>query len=167
MVCSVDANACERDLHNTNAGVMGQNAGKQLRPRNDISPELYIPYSTGLLGSFSPYRGMSLPPDLTCYECHAPVHHYGAECPTRFVRVRGEAPPGWRIGAGGIVEKNPAAWNGTELTDAARAEYRGFVARLNLVAHGTHPVTVDEIVAATPPAPRRPLPRAGGAGRRS
>ena len=127
------------------------------RPRA-VSDELAIPYSTGLLGSFSPYRGVLLPHDLTCF--------VGSECPTRFARVRGEAPPGWKIDSPGVVTKNPSAWNGSDLTDAARAEYRGFITRLSLVAHSTHPVTVDEIVAATPAAPRRPLPRPAGAGRR-
>ena len=135
------------------------------RPRA-VSDELAIPYSTGLLGSFSPYRGVSLLHDLTCFECNAASHHFGSECPTRFARVRGEAPPGWKIDSPGAVTKNPSAWNGSDLTDAARAEYRGFIARLSLVAHSTHPVTVDEIVAATPAAPRRPLPRPAGAGRR-
>ena len=156
-----------RDLHNAVGGSLGQHAGNVgQRPRAAFSDELYIPYSAGLLGSYSPYRGMALPNDLTCFECHAAVHHFGAECPTRFARVRGEVPPGWKIDGPGAVSKNPAAWNGTELTDAARAEYRGFVTRLSLVAHGTHPVTVDEITGAAPPAPRRPLPRADGAGRR-
>jgi len=107
-----------------------------------------------------------MPPDLTCFECNATASHYGAECPTRFARVRGEAPPGWKIDGPGAVSKNPAAWNGPELTDAARAEYRGFITRLSLIAHGTHPVTTDEITAAAPVAARRPLPRAEGAGRR-
>ena len=136
------------------------------RPRAALSDELYIPYSTGLLGAYSPYRGISLPPELTCFECNAAVHHFGNECPTRFARVRGEAPPGWKIDGPGAVSKNPAAWTGPELTDAARAEYRGFITRLALVPHATHPVTADEIVAPAPPAPRRPAPRLDGSGRR-
>ena len=156
-----------QDLHNAAGGSLGQNLHHTgQRPRAPFSDELYIPYSTGLLGSYSPYRNVALPPDLTCFECRATNHHFGGECPTRFARVRGEAPPGWKIDGPGAVSKNPAAWNGAELTDAARAEYRAFITRLSLGAHGTHPVTADEIVAAAPPAPRRPLPRFDGGGRR-
>ena len=39
------------------------------------SDELYIPYSPGLLGSFSPYRGLSFPSGLSCYECGALRQH--------------------------------------------------------------------------------------------
>jgi hypothetical protein len=130
------------------------------------SDELYIPYSAGMLGSFSPYRALAMPPSLTCYECGAMQQHYGNECPTRFVRVRGEAPPGWKIGPGGSVTKDPAAWNGSELTDAARAQYRDFVAKFPLVAHAAYSILVDEITGAVPAPPRRPLPRPSGGGRR-
>ena len=159
-----------QDLHNASGGSLGQNLHNTgQRPRVPFSDELYVPYSTGLLGilgSYSPYRNVQLPPDLTCFECRTTNHHFGGECPTRFARVRGEAPPGWKIDGPGVVSKTPAAWNGSELTDAARAEYRAFITRLALPAHGTHPVTADEIVAAAPPAPRRPLPRYDGGGRR-
>jgi hypothetical protein len=155
-----------RDLHNAVGASLGQNLyNTGQRPRAAFSDELYIPYSTGMLGSYSPYRAMPLPHDLTCFECHAVRQHYGGECPTRFARVRGEAPPGWKIDGPGVVSKDPAAWNGTELTDAARAAYQGFLTRTALIPHGTHPVTVEEITAAAPPAPRRPLPR-DNAGRR-
>jgi hypothetical protein len=119
-----------------------------------------------MLGSFSPYRALALPASLTCYECGALQQHYGNECPTRFVRVRGEAPPGWKIGPGGSVTKDPAAWNGSDLTDAARAQYRDFVAKFPLVAHASYTVSVDEITGAVPAPPRRPLPRSAGGGRR-
>ncbi len=89
------------------------------------SDSLCIPYSPGLLGSFSPYRGVPFPPDLRCYECGALQQHYAAECPT----VRGEQPPGWMMDQMGAVVKDPAAWNGPDLTDAARAKYRDFLSR--------------------------------------
>ena len=90
---------------------------------------LCIPYSLGLLGSFSPYRGVPFPPDLRCYECGALQQHYAAECPARFARVRGEPPPGWMTDQSGAVVKDPAAWNGPDLTDAARAKCRDFISR--------------------------------------
>ena len=46
----------------------------------------------------------------------------------------------------GAVVKDEAAWNGTDLTDAARAQFRTFLDKLSLVAHGTHPVSRDEIL---------------------
>jgi hypothetical protein len=127
---------------------------------------LYIPYSTGMLGSFSPYRATALPVSLTCYECSAVRDHYGNECPLRFIRVRGEAPPGWQPGPNGGVQKDPAAWAGTELTSAARAKYRDFLAKFPLMAHISYPITVDEITGVSPPAPRHPLPRPSGGRRR-
>ena len=130
------------------------------------SDELFIPYSTGLLGSFSPYRASPLPQTLGCYECGAVQQHFGNECPSRFARVRGEAPPGWKIGPAGAVSKDPAAWTGSDLTDAARTQYRDFLAKFVLLPHHTFPVSVDEIVGAAPPPPRRPLPKPGGGGRR-
>ena len=43
------------------------------------SNELFIQHSAALLGSYSPYRGLSLPPNLTCFECNAPREHYANE----------------------------------------------------------------------------------------
>ena len=69
-----------RDLHTAVGGALGQHTGNVgQRPRAAFSDELYIPSSAGLLGSYSPYRGMALPNDLTCFECHAAVHHFGAD----------------------------------------------------------------------------------------
>jgi hypothetical protein len=133
---------------------------------NGLSDELFIPYSTGLLGSFSPYRAFPLPQNLVCFECGAPQQHFGNECPSRFARVRGEAPPGWKIGPAGAVAKDPAAWNGSDLSDAARAQYRDFLAKFSLLPHASYFVSVDEITGATPAPPRRPLPRSIGGGRR-
>jgi len=130
------------------------------------SDELFIPYSTGMLGSFSPYRTTPLPATLNCYECGAQQMHFGTECPTRFARVRGEAPPGWKIGPTGAVTKDPAAWNGSELTDAARAQYRDFLAKFPLASHASYVISVDEITGPAPVAPRRPLPKPAGGGRR-
>ncbi len=100
-----------------------------------------------------------LPPNLTCFECGAFRQHYGAECPARFVRVRGEAPPGWKMDQLGAVVKDPAAWNGPDLTDAARAQFRAFLDKFSLMAHGTFPVSRDQIFGPAPVPPRRPLPR--------
>jgi hypothetical protein len=119
-----------------------------------------------MLGSFSPYRTTPLLATLNCYECGAQQTHFGTECPTRFVRVRGEAPPGWKIGPTGAVTKDPAAWNGSELTDAARAQYRDFLAKFPLAAHASYAISVDEITGPAPVAPRRPLPKPAGGGRR-
>ena len=122
---------------------------------------LCIPYSPGLLGSFSPYRGVPFPPDLRCYECCALQQHYAAECPARFARVRGEPPPGWMTDQSGAVVKDLAAWNGPDLTDAARAKYRDFISRFALMPHLTFPVASDDILGPTPAPLRRPLPRFG------
>ncbi len=129
-----------------------------------ISEELNIPYSAGMLGSFSQYRSSSLPRELTCFECQAVQHHYATKCPSRFVRVRGEAPPGWRVDTPGRAVKDDAAWNGQELTDAARARYLEFVAKFSLPAHGAFPITVEEIVG-TAPVPMRCLISRPGRGR--
>lgn len=125
------------------------------------SDELYIPYSTGLLGSFSPYRGLPIPSGLTCYECGAFRQHYANECPARFVRVRGEPPPGWKVDRQGAVAKEATDWVGDNLTDAARARFGAFLDKLSLVAHGTHPVSREEILGPSPVPPRRPLPKLG------
>ena len=130
------------------------------------SDDLYIPRSTSLLGSYTPYRGFSLPQSLTCFECNAWREHYANECPARFVRVRGEAPPGWKVERGsGAVVKDQDAWNGPELKDAARARYRDFLGKFGLVPHTTQPVTVEDITGPAPPAPRRALPRPSSGGR--
>ena len=80
----------------------------------------YISVFGRVLGAYSPYRGLSLPPDLTCFECNAAVHHFGNDCPTRFARVRGETRPGgWPIDGPGGVSKNQAGLLG------AYSLYRG------------------------------------------
>jgi hypothetical protein len=40
-------------------------------------------------------------------------HCHATECPSRFVRARGEAPPGWLVDTSGRAEKDDAAWNGS------------------------------------------------------
>ena len=146
----------------------GAGANGQRRPESTYtSDELCIPYSTGMLGSFSPYRSSPYPRELTCFECQAVQHHYATECPSRFVRVRGEAPPGWRVDTPGRAVKDDAAWNGQELTDAARARYLEFVAKFSLPAHGAFPITVEEIVGTAPVPMRCLISRPGrGIGRR-
>ena len=80
----------------------------------------YISVFGRVLGAYSPYRGLSLPPDLTRFECKAAVHHFGNDCPTRFARVRGETRPGgWPIDGPGVVSKNQAGLLG------AYSLYRG------------------------------------------
>ena len=80
----------------------------------------YISVFGRVLGAYSPYRGLSLPPDLTRFECKAAVHHFGNDCPIRFARVRGETRPGgWPIDGPGGVSKNQAGLLG------AYSLYRG------------------------------------------
>jgi hypothetical protein len=40
-------------------------------------------------------------------------HRYATECPSRFVCVRGEATPGWRVDTSGRAERGDSAWNGS------------------------------------------------------
>jgi hypothetical protein len=86
-------------------------------------------------------------------------HHYATECPSCFVRVRGEAPPGWKVDSPGRAVKDESAWNGPELTDAARARYQDFITKFSLPSHVAFPVTVQDIVGPTPAPNRRPIPR--------
>jgi hypothetical protein len=134
-----------------------------------MSDELCIPYSAGILGPFSPCRASPYPRELTCFECQAVQRHYATECPSRFVRVRGEAPPGWKVDSPGRAAKDESAWNGPELTDAARARYREFITKalkFSLPPHVAFPFTVDDIVRPAPVANRRLIPRPGrGRGR--
>jgi hypothetical protein len=122
------------------------------------SDELHIPYSIGLLGSFSPYR--SVRPPETCYECGAAHDHFAHECPTRFLRVRGELPPGWRRDGPAVI-RDSAKWIGQDLSDGTRAEFKTFLLTHSLTPHPTFPVTPDEITGPQPaqarlPARRRP-----------
>ena len=116
------------------------------------SDELYIPFSYGMLGAFSPYRNMRAPD--SCYECGLRNSHSGYECPQRFGRVRGEAPPGWRL-SGRTADKDPAQWKGPDLTDEARAAYRAFITTHHLSAHRSFPISVDDIVGDNPPLARK------------
>lgn len=130
------------------------------------SDEQCIPFSVGMLGAYSPYRSIPLPPTLTCYECGALRQHFAQECPVRCVRVRGEAPPGWKIDGPGAVAKDATAWSGADLTDAARLQYRTFLAKHPLLPHHVYPISLEEIVGSTPVPPRRPLYRPDGGRRR-
>ena len=140
-------------------GSGAQSGSVQQRKASSNTDELFIPYSQGMLGSFSPYRGLPIASSVQCFECKAMGAHYGNECPLRFARVRGEAPPGWTISGPGAVAKDPAAWNGPDLTAAARTAYASFIRRLSLMPHAGHPVTIDEITGNVPADARRPLPR--------
>jgi hypothetical protein len=62
----------------------------------------------------------------------------------------------------GTAVKDPASWNGPELTDAARAKYRDFLGRFALMQHLTFPVSSEDILGPTPVPIRRPLPKFGG-----
>ncbi len=62
----------------------------------------------------------------------------------------------------GTVVMDPAAWNGPELTDAARAKYRAFLGRFELMQHLTFPISSDDILGPTPVPMRWPLPKYGG-----
>jgi hypothetical protein len=140
--------------------------GQRPPARERNTDELAIPFSTAMLGSFSPYRGVK--PTGACFECNRNDGHFALECPAKFARIKGEAPPGWRIDGPGQVSRNPAEWNPgqTELTDAARAQFRHFVARFPVTPANIYPMSVDEITAAAPPAQRRPTythpPRGAG-----
>jgi hypothetical protein len=79
------------------------------------------------------------------------------ECPSRFVRVLGEAPPGWAVDGRGAT-KNPAQREGEELTAEARADYRRYIMTHRLQYHRQYPVTPDDIAGPAPP----PLRRAPG-----
>jgi hypothetical protein len=131
--------------------------GVRPRPRPLLSSdELHVPYSTGMLGSWSPYRLMR-PPE-SCYECNMLHDHFSHECPARYLRVRGELPPGWRK-EGGAVVRDPSKWIGQDLTDAARMEYRSFLAAHHPTSHPAFPVTADDILGTQPAAPRQPARR--------
>ncbi len=86
------------------------------------------------------------------------------ECPSRFVRVRGEVPPGWKVDSPGRAAKDESAWNGPELTDAARARYRDFITKLSLPPHVAFLVTMDDIVGPAPDEKRGQSPARGGGG---
>ena len=83
--------------------------------------------------------------------------------PSRFVCVSGEAPKGWKVEHGAVV-KDPDAWNGPELTDAARARYSDFLIKFSLVFQATHPMTLDEVTGPSAPAPRSRLFRTSDGG---
>jgi hypothetical protein len=60
--------------------------------RNHNTDELAVPFSTTMLGSYSPYRGMK--PLGACFECNRNDGHFALECPTKFARVKGDVPFG-------------------------------------------------------------------------
>ena len=145
-----------------------EGAGPRPPARERNYDELAIPFSYTMLGSFSPYK--SYKPSGPCFECGRNDGHFALECPVRFVRVKGEAPPGWRSEGPGRAVKNAAEWSAdlAELTDAARLQYRAFGNRFPLQPANMYPMTIDDIVAAAPPPPRRPNhthPRGAGGGR--
>jgi hypothetical protein len=66
----------------------------------------------------------------------------------------------------GKVVKDSAAWNGPELTDSARAQYRFLLGKLSLVPHDSYPVSLEDIICSAPVLERRPLSRYGAWQRR-
>jgi hypothetical protein len=137
--------------------------GPRPPPRN--TDDLAVPFSSAMLGQYSPYR--SARPQGQCFECNGNDGHFALECPARFARIKGEAPPGWRSDGLGRASKNPAEWSAdlSDLTDVARAGYRAFIQRFALIPANLYPTSVDEITGAQPPAQKRPLysiPRGGG-----
>ena len=146
------------------AGGDHQLAANRDRGRSDrpagarLSNDICTPFSPYMLGVYSPYRDMRLPE--ACYECNAPRSHYGNECPQRFARVLGDVPPGWMLDGRSAV-RNPAHWEGSDLTAAARADYRRFLTTHSLQQHRQYPVSADDIAGAAPPPLRRAL---GGRG---
>ena len=70
--------------------------------RNDV----WIPYSTAILGSYSPYPQIRAPE--LCFEDNVPNSHAGNECPDRFLRIFGAPLPGWTSDG----KKEAAAWTG-------------------------------------------------------
>ena len=91
------------------------------RPRAALSDELYFRIRPGcsarirLIAAFR-YRPIDL------FECNAAVYHFGNECSTRFARVRGKAPPGWKTDAQAQSPRIRPPGSTRKLTDAARAE---------------------------------------------
>ena len=68
--------------------------------------DIWIPYSTAILGSYSPYSQLR-PPEL-CYECNIRNSHAGKECPVRFFRTFRALLPAWTRDR----RKDAAAWTG-------------------------------------------------------
>ena len=60
-------------------GAGGGANGQRRSESTYTSDELCIPYSAGMLGSFSPYRASPYPRELTCFECQAVQHHYATD----------------------------------------------------------------------------------------
>jgi len=135
-----------------------ERSGQERAAPTRLSNDIVVPFSSYMLGKYTPYKDLRLPE--SCYECHAPRSHFGNECPQRFARVLGEAPPGWALDGLAAV-RNPAHWEGNELTAAARADYRRFLSTHALPPHRSYPVSADDIAGAAPPPLRRP---AGGRG---
>ena len=142
-------------------GQRGSQAPQSVRTNQSAKPasannsDLVIPYSKAMLGSYTPYQDLRTPE--SCHECGLPRAHFAMECPSRFVRVLGEAPPGWAVDGRGAT-KNPAQWEGDELSAEARADYRRFIMTHHLQHHRQYPVTPDDIAGPAPP----PLRRAPG-----
>jgi len=128
-------------------------AERATQPRA-TSNDIVSPFSIYMLGTYSPYRDIRLPE--TCFECNAARSHFGSECPQRYARVLGDVPPGWML-AGRAAVRNPADWEGSELTAAARAAYRSFLGTHALHQHRQFPVTIEDITGPSPPPLRRPV----------
>jgi len=94
--------------------------GGMRRPRPLLqSDEVHTPFSTGMLGSFSPYRTLRVPE--TCYECNMSYDHFAHECPTRILRVRGSSPRAGARTARVSFATRPNGSARTSLTQPARS----------------------------------------------
>jgi len=116
-------------------------------------PELCIPATLAILGSYSPYQAETLPAE--CYECSTQRSHYGFECPKRYARLRGEPLPGWLQDG----TKDAAAWSpdGRDLLPDARLKLAAAMTSWAIPEHPALPVTAAELAAPQPPAQRRRL----------
>ena len=109
--------------------------------------ELWIPYSTSILGSHSPYPHIRQPE--MCFECNAPHSHAGNECPARFVRIFGAPLPGWTRDG----KTDEAAWtsDGAAMLQPTREALAKYLKEHGVPAHRHWPVSTTEIAAPQPP----------------
>ena len=100
-----------------------------------------------MIGSITKHRG---PPRYRCYECGAAGQHYAYECPRRFIRVLGYAPPGF--GSDGV--RDPAQWHGNELSPATRRAYPHFIRHFDLQPHPRATMLAEDFTDAVQVRPR-------------
>ena len=118
--------------------------------RNDV----WIPYSTAILGPHSPYPHIRAPE--LCFECNVPNSHAGNECPVRFLRIFGAPLPGWTRDG----KKDAAAWTADEeaMLQPTREALAKYLMDHGVSAHRNWPVSTAEIAAPQPPEQRGRAP---------